>query len=237
MTSLDDLLAVQELDTRIDQLRHRRETLPARAELSAAGATLATAEHAEQECHARLRELRASQKEAEDHASLLEDKAAAVDKSLYDGSVTAMKELEALQAELAMLKDHQAQHEDRALELMEAAEPVEEELSGLTAQVATTRTEIDRISQEITVAEAEIDVEIDQLQGERDGLAADLPAEILSTYDSMRRRLGGVGAARLSGARCEGCYLEIPSAQLEEVRRAPADALVTCPECMRILVR
>ena len=53
----------------------------------------------------------------------------------------------------------------------------------------------------------------------------------------LRRSLGGVGAARLSGARCEGCHLEIPSAELERLRRAPDDAVVNCPECARILVR
>ena len=54
---------------------------------------------------------------------------------------------------------------------------------------------------------------------------------------AARRASGGVAVARLHGARCEGCHLEIPSAELEEVRRAPADAIVSCPECLRILVR
>jgi predicted nucleic acid-binding Zn-ribbon protein len=60
---------------------------------------------------------------------------------------------------------------------------------------------------------------------------------VVEQYEGLRGRLGGIGAARLSGARCEGCHIQIPSAQLEELRRAPDDEIVNCPECMRILVR
>ena len=237
MTSLDDLLTVQELDTRVDQLRHRREHLEERAALKDANDALSAAEAAERECSTRLRALRSAQKEAEDHASLLEDKADAVQRSMYDGSVSAHKELEALQAEHVMLKEHQAEHEDRALELMEQAEPVESELAGLTDAVAAARAEVERLGAALTVAEAELDAELDGVVAERAAAAEGLPAEIVAAYEGLRSKLGGVGAARLNGARCEGCHLEIPSAQLEAVRKAPPDALVTCPECMRILVR
>ena len=237
MTSLDDLLTVQELDTKVDQLRHRREHLPERAELSATTASLREAGSAHEECASRLRKVRAAQKEAEDHASLLDDKAAEVDASMYDGSVTSPKELESLQAEHRMLKEHQAEHEDRALELMEEAEPIDAELATRAGAVAELQAEIERLQGVITIAEAELDVQIDELLSEREQAGAGLPEEVRSTYETLRRQLGGIGAARLVGARCEGCHLEIPSAQLEGVRRAPADALVTCPECLRILVR
>ena len=59
----------------------------------------------------------------------------------------------------------------------------------------------------------------------------------IAAYELTRTQMGGIGAARLLGNRCEGCHLEIPSAELEAVRRAPEDAVVTCPECGRILVR
>ncbi len=237
MTSLDDLLTVQERDTRVDQLQHRRRSLPEIEALEAARRDLVDAQAAEADCSTRLRSVRSSQKEAEDHAALLDDKAAEVQASLYDGSVTAHKELEALQVEHAMLKEHQGEHEDRALELMEQAEPIEAELAERVAAVAALNEEIERLGQAITVAEAEIDVEVEQVTGERQQAAGGVPAEILAAYDTLRRQLGGIGAARLLGARCEGCHLEIPSAQLEGVRKAPPDALVTCPECFRILVR
>ncbi len=59
----------------------------------------------------------------------------------------------------------------------------------------------------------------------------------MAAYEPLRSSLGGVAVARLLGSRCEGCHLEIPSAELEDVRRAPEDQIVTCPECLRILAR
>lgn len=237
MSSLDDLLAVQALDTRADQLRHRRESLPEIGELAAARAALATAQAAVEEISGRLREIRAREQALEDEAALVADKAAEVDRKLYDGSVVAHKELEAYQADHRMLKERQAQLEDRAIVLMEEAEPVEAELAEATARVERAGSEHDRVEAALTAARAGIDEELGTVEAERAEAAAAIPTEVLGAYEPIRQRLGGIGVARLTGARCEGCHLEIPSAQLEAVRAAPPDELVHCPECGRLLAR
>jgi predicted nucleic acid-binding Zn-ribbon protein len=237
VAALDDLLVVQELDTSLDQLRHRRAHLPELATLEALGAELTSVRGSREQVAARLHAVRAAQKEAEDHASLLEDKAAAAHASMYDGSVVAHKELEALQEEHASLQHRQGEFEDRALELMEEAEPIESELAAHDATLADLESRLAAVEADLLVARTEIDVEVDRVQGERDAAAQGVPAELLEAYGPLRESLGGVAVARLHGARCEGCHLEIPSAELEDIRRAPADALVSCPECLRILVR
>lgn len=237
MAALDQLLTVQELDTLLDQLRHRRESLPELAELAALRAERSTTAAARDEVAARLHSVRASQKEAEDHASLLEDKARDVHASMYDGTVVAHKELEALQEEHAALQVRQGEFEDRALELMEEAEPIEAELGTHEAAVAQLDERISAVDAALEVARAELDVETDRVAQQRTDAAAAVPDELLEVYEPLRQSLGGIAVARLHGARCEGCHLEIPSAELEEVRRAPEDALVSCPECLRILVR
>lgn len=237
MGSIDDLLAVQVLDTRIDQLRHQRATMAQRAALVACIADLVAARGASEECGGRLKALTSSQKEAEDHASLLEDKAVEVNTALYDGSITSHKELESLQAEHRQLKEHQAQFEDRALEFMELAEPVEAEMAGCRSAVEDLISLQASLEQEIVVAEAELDVQIADVVAERAAAVAGVPADVVTLYDGLRQQQGGIAVARLTGARCEGCHLEIPSAELEAVRRAPVDAAVTCPECGRLLVR
>ena len=237
MTALDDLLAIQDLDTTLDQLRHRRATLPELSTLEQLGAELTTARSARADVGDRLHSVRAAQKEAEDHASLLEDKASEVNTSMYDGTVSAHKELEALQEEHASLQHRQAEFEDRALELMEEAEPIEVELGAHDSTIAELETRISAVEADLIVARTELDVEIERVEAERSAAAAGVSEEMLATYEPLRASLGGVAVARLHGARCEGCHLEIPSAELEEVRRAPDDAVVTCPECFRILVR
>jgi predicted nucleic acid-binding Zn-ribbon protein len=237
VTALDDLLAIQDLDTMLDQLRHRRATLPELAALEQLGRDTATVGATRDEVAGRLHAVRSAQKEAEDHASLLEDKAREVNTSMYDGSVAAHKELEALAEEHTALQQRQGEFEDRALELMEEAEPIEGELAIHEAAIAELAGRTSAVEADLLVAQTELDVEIDRVATEREAAASAVPDEMLVEYESRRAGLGGMAVARLHGARCEGCHLEIPSAELEDVRRAPADALVSCPECMRILVR
>lgn len=237
MSALDDLLSVQDIDTHLDQLRHRRETLPELAELAALGERLSAARSARDEVAGRLRTVRSAQKEAEDHASLLEDKAREVHAAMYDGTVVAHKELEALQEEHTSLQARQGEFEDRALELMEQAEPVEAELAAVESSVTELEAQVADADARLLVARAELDVQLEAAESERAAAAALVPEDLLGAYEPLRQGLGGIAVARLNGARCEGCHLEIPSAELEELRRAPEDQPVHCPECLRILVR
>lgn len=237
MGSLEALLALQDIDTTLDQLRHRRETLPERAELVATEQTRRSTESERDAIFARLSELRHAEKAAEDEASSVELKATEVERMLYGGTITAAKELEAYQADLAMLKERQRTLEDSAIELLETAEPLETELESTGAKLEATGATIEDTQRRISEAEAEIDRQIGDVEAGRAEALESLDPDVVEQYVMLRRSLGGTGAARLNGARCEGCHLEIPSAELEAVRRAPDDAVVNCPECGRILVR
>ena len=63
------------------------------------------------------------------------------------------------------------------------------------------------------------------------------PTDLLALYEKLRARTGGVGAAALRQRRCEGCRLELNSAELRPAARAAADEVLRCEECGRILVR
>jgi hypothetical protein len=42
--------------------------------------------------------------------------------------------------------------------------------------------------------------------------------------------------ARLIGHHCDGCHLELSSAEVERIRHQGPDTIVTCDQCGRILV-
>lgn len=85
----------------------------------------------------------------EDEAALVEDKAAEIDRKLYDGSVVAHKELEAFQADRRLLEAHQSELEDEAIEIMEAAEPIQAEVDALEAEVAGLDAGLDALTAEM----------------------------------------------------------------------------------------
>ena len=237
MAALDDLLALQALDTRLDQLEHQLANLPVRAEIDEVTARRNSATATADAVRGRLEELQAEQAHLEDEAAAVEERAVAVEASMYDGTVVAHKDLEALQAEHRMLKSRQSHLEDRAIGVMEDAEPVAAELAAADLVVGELDAVLASLAERFAVESADVDAELTTVRSEREGAVALVPEDLLALYTPLRSRMGGIAVARLSGARCEGCRMEIPSAQLEEVRRAPADAPVHCPECTRLLVR
>src|SRR5690606_9298701 len=114
--------------TVIDQLRHRRATLPERAALDALAEELGKHDARTGELQRQHDELAKEQKRIEDEVALVETKRAEVDKTLYSGTVTSPRELQALQDELGSLQRRQRQLEDKVLELMEQIEPLVEQL-------------------------------------------------------------------------------------------------------------
>ena len=231
------LLTLQEIDTHVDQLRHRLGSLPEQARLDEIDGRLAELGRRAEDAHGRRDEVRREQKRHEDEVATVEEKIAHVSHQLYDSGITSPKEAEALGADLASLQRRQRDLEDLVIEQMELAEPIDAELAEIDAARAVADGERADAAAALDVVAGSVTTELADFVSRRGPAAEDLPPAVLTTYEGLRRRLGGIGAARLSGNRCEGCHLAIPSAELEEVRRAPADALVYCPECSRILVR
>jgi len=235
--SSEDLLVVQEHDTRLDQLRHRRATVAEIAVVAGLRSELGELDGRRASVGGELEELRRREQRLEDEASSVQAKAADVERRLYDGSVVAHRELEDLQEDHRLLTARQGQLEEQAIELMEQAEPLSTALGELDAERNVLQQRLDQVESVLAGEWATIDAEIEVEEGARESAAGSVPERVLADYTSLRKRLGGIGAARLTGARCDGCHLEIPPAELDEVRRAAEDATVFCPQCGRILVR
>jgi predicted nucleic acid-binding Zn-ribbon protein len=233
-SDLEQLLAVQALDTTADQLEHRLANLPERASLRTAQDALRTVEASLAELGERLDALVASQEQLEQEITNLDSRAAQVSRALATGTVP--RELHALQEELDGITARKRLVEDRELELMEEAEPLEKERDELLS--ARARHDADTLDLTAAIAEAEvtIDAELRAARAEREKAAASVPAALLGEYEPLRQRLGGIGAARLVGGMCGGCHLTLPAVEVDRIRHLADGTLVHCDECGRVLV-
>ena len=236
MGSFDQLLVLQEHDTAVEQLRHRRIALPERAELVAHRAALVALGEQLLSVQHQRDEVGRAQKRLEDEVASIEAKVAHVHGQLYGGKVTAPKELQALADDESSLKRHQANVEDKVIEQMELAVPLDDELERLAAaKVELEQLEI-RTDQAITVAEAEIDAGLVTVLAERETIAVEIAPELVEKYEQLFHDLGGIAVARLVGTNCGGCHLTLSSMELDRVRHSPPDEMVFCGECGRLLV-
>jgi uncharacterized protein len=231
------LLDVQDHDTVVDQLRHRRATLPERAELANVERQLGTLD-------ARTKELRITRDELGDRQAALEQQIEAsrtrrdvLEKRLFGGQVVAVRELQAMNEEVKHLTRHITELEDREIEVMEGLEPLDVELSAGDVMRDARESDCDRLRAAIGATEVALDAELAAEIRARDAAASGVRDELLARYEQLRARLGGTGAARLVSGSCSGCHLALSAMELDRIRKAPPDAVITCEQCGRILVR
>ncbi len=237
MSPLEQLLVVQEHDSAIDHLRHRRTHLPEREALAAAEAAIRSLADPITEISQRRDVVARDVKRLEDETASVTAKVAEIDRTMYSGSVTSPKELQAMQAEIDQLRRHRATLEDRELELMEGQEEVESELTPLVAQVAEHEVTARAAKERIAAAEAVIDGEIATETEVRATAAAGIPADLLADYERCRSATRGVGVARLVGNTCQGCRLTIPATEVARIRKGETEGVIEhCDNCGAILV-
>lgn len=150
-------------------------------------------------------------------------------------AATNSKEAQALEHELASLAKRQSDLEDIELDVMGRLEDAEAAVAAQQALLDTTTAEGTTLT---TQGKADVAAATDlgaQLARDRAAITADLPAALLAEYD--RRAGNSAGAALLVRGTCEGCRMMLPSTDLNQIRRAAEDSVVSCPECGCILVR
>jgi hypothetical protein len=152
------------------------------------------------------------------------------------GAITHAKELESLQHEVASLSRRQSELEDTELELMERREEAQAALDAAVAALDEAQRFLDDAAVRRDATFDEIDTAEATRREERGPLVAQIPADLLALYDKIRDH-SGTGAAMLRARRCEGCRIELSGSDLSQVAAAPADEVVRCEECRRILVR
>jgi predicted nucleic acid-binding Zn-ribbon protein len=216
-----DLLALQALDTEADQLRHRMANLPERIEVDAAkraedeaAETLATLDE-------QRHDLGRQQKRFDDEISSITSHVEEVEATLYGGTVRAPKELTDLQSELNSLKRHRRDVEDQQLDVMEQLEPVDAERAKLLDVASKAAEQREAATARLDAASEVINSDLDSLAARRAELAEPLDDALLTSYDQLRTRFGGVAIAQLSG----GTLLGLPPQPAR--RRTGHDQ--TCP--------
>jgi predicted nucleic acid-binding Zn-ribbon protein len=235
--AMEALLALQDLDATIDRMRHRLAALPERAELHGLATQAAALVASRAAVTAARDEVAAREQALEDELRAAEGRADEVDRRLYGGEVSASRDLQAMAADVSSLRARASELEDRALEVLEEREPLDAQVAELDAQLVALEASRSAVVARLETLEGEIGQELAEERRRRDEAASLVSPELLATYEPLRVRLGGVAVARLVGSRCDGCHLTLPATELDRLRRQPPDALVTCEQCGRILIR
>ena len=234
--TLNHLLAVQDLDTSITQLQHRRAALLETSGLAAVEAELAGLESRRTDAAARSAALAETQKSLDEQIAAITDRRDLVEKRLYAATGSSSRDLQAMQDEVRHLTDRRAELEELELVAMLDQDPIDAELTELRATMAPLKARAEELRGQVTHDQLEIDAALASAAGSRAAEAAQLPTALADRYETLRARLKGTGAARLIKNHCDGCHLELSSVEVERIRALPPGEVATCEQCGRILV-
>ncbi len=230
------LLDLQALDTAIDQLAHKRRTLPELAEMARRDELVATRRDDVALAESTVSDLQREVTKAELDIEQVRGRRDRDEQRLASGAITVPKQLEELQHEVATLTKRQSDLEDAELEVMERLEQAQKTLDALLVERdghVAARAEAERVRD---ATWAEIDDEIERVRDERRVMQTEIPTDLLALYEKIRAAEGGIGVGPIERARCGACRLELMNNEKVEYRNAAADEVLR-HECRRILVR
>jgi uncharacterized protein len=231
---MDRLLELQDTDSAIDRLEARRQQLEGGEEMRAARTAMEDAEGRLGELRLALDELARDQRRLERDVDSMTQKADAEQKRLYDGSIVNVKELEALQHEIASVKERRSRTEDELLEIMERREDLEARIALAEEETTGARTRVEALAGESVRELEHIEAELRARRAARQGLTPEIDEELLELYDDLRAQKKGIGAAALVDGVCQACHEKLSAMEIDRLKKS--DGIRRCEYCRRILV-
>ncbi len=228
------LLDLQALDTKLQQLDHKAKSLPQHAQL----ATLATQLVA---LRAVAAEKLGAKEDADLELSRLESDVAVVEARIARDSErlqasSSVKDVAALEQELAALRKRRDDLEEIELTVMERVEEAEALVAASSAEVATIVAQQSELESARDSALTEITNERTHTTANRQTIASKVPQELLALYTKQRDRYG-FGASLLQYGTSSANGVKLLENDLQSIRAAAPDDVIICPSSDAILVR
>jgi predicted nucleic acid-binding Zn-ribbon protein len=230
------LLDLQALDTRLDQIAHRKNTLPELAERRALAAEISGCNDDLVRARTALDDVQRETTKADLDVQLVRERSVR-DQARMDAGQGSAKDMQALQHEVESLARRQSALEDIELEVMERAEGLAAEVTRLEAVSNEMNDRSEALKAVCDKVFAELDDEVETIARSRADVVAGVGDELVALYEKIRASSGGIGAAVLRQRRCEGCNLELNQVDMNRFTAAAQDEVLRCEECRRILIR
>jgi predicted nucleic acid-binding Zn-ribbon protein len=228
------LLELQTFDTKLAQINHRAKSLAQHATLQKLAAERAGIAGTLSEQSGVLEDAQTELRRIESDVAVVEARIKRDDERLQVTS--SVKDVQALEQELAALRKRQGDLEEIELTVMER-------LDEQAATVALSQGKFDAIQTLMSEVEVDRDAELGVIETERTNAAANraalaekIPAELLALYEKLRARYGQ-GVSYLRGGVSSASGVKLNENDMVAIRQAAPDDVLLCPDSNVILVR
>ena len=230
MNETRTLHQLQTIDSEVDALTQESANVQARIGETA---ELLEARQRLDDARQRLHNHQTAQREQEWQVDILTEKTTKEEDRLYRGQIHSSRELESIRKEVEILKGSRRKLEDAILDLMVEVEQMQAEVASQQAELARVSAEWEDNQRTLAERQAQVEARLAELGRARKALASTLGADVLATYEDLRRMGRGRAVARIERNTCQGCRISLPMSIVQHVRAGRE--LVHCPSCRRVL--
>jgi len=230
VTIAKSLLSLQDTDQAL-ALR-RREYRQVEKELNSEGGLPELRDDCEK---IRLRELEAKVETArlESDLATLKDKVSELETRLYDGSITNVRELTAIETEHSAARRNLAQVEESIAPAEVAAEHARQQFEDLMKELVEKEKHWTNRFIELRQEKTQKGNEFNKMLELRNAEASEIPDEDLARYHRLFRSNRGVAVVKVERGVCQGCAVRLPVGELTRLRNS--DGPIPC-SCGRALL-
>jgi predicted nucleic acid-binding Zn-ribbon protein len=232
ITSLADLLDVQDLDLQIDRLLEKRQSLPELDAYKDAHEREQALASEIQTAAAELKTLELEFDKSEGELQILENKLNEHETRLFAGGMSA-RETEHMRLEVQSLHGQREALEERVLGMLERLDPAREHQADLEARAAGVAAEKAGLEAKIKAEWKLIDAELARKEERKKEALTPVPEDLVEMYEKLRRSKEGVAIGRFEHGVCGGCHMALSPAEQAE---AFAVEIPRCVHCRRLLV-
>jgi len=164
---------------------------------------------------------------------LLDEGKKAVDKRMRMNRIKNIKELQALQREIDLMRQANGELEEELITIMQQMDGIKAQTQIKEAEMAALNEEWETQQQALGTQITGIDRAVTEAASRRQIIAAQITGDLISRYELIFSRRGGTAVVEVSGGICQGCYMNIPPQLSNEIVRS--DKVHLCPSCQRIV--
>ena len=230
------LLDLQKLDQRASRLRHLRDSHPAHATLRELSGRAEDLHRAALSQGAVISDIKREVTRIEDDIEKVRARRE-LQQGRMDRNEVPLRDMNPMEHEIKRMDQRLSDLEDAQLEAMERLEAAEDAERAMRAEESAIAADVDSTRSTFTQEMSGTDQELREALAEREALAARLPADLLSEYERSRERNGALAVVEVREGSVIGAATELSPAELEDIRRTPADQLCWAEETGQLIVR
>jgi predicted nucleic acid-binding Zn-ribbon protein len=228
------LLDLQALDTRLQQLDHRAKSLPEHASIAEFTAKINALRSVAAEQSGQREDVTIELKRLESDVEVVQARAKRDADRLATSS--SVKDVAALEQELAALKKRQFDLEEIELTVMEKLEQRDAALAATSAQIEELQASVAEVVTARDAVLVTVTAERNNAAANRRTIESKVPADLLALYEKQRARYG-FGASLLQYGTSKASGVKLLENDMQTIRATAPDEVILCPISDAILVR